>query len=49
MHESFESPGAIDTWAKNRGHKVAYTRLYSGEAFPRESGFDFLIVMGGPQ
>ncbi len=49
VHESFESPGAIDAWIKNGGHRVTYTRLYSGEAFPRESGFDFLIVMGGPQ
>jgi len=49
MHESFESPGAIETWAEGKGHHMTYTRLYKGETFPEECNFDFLIIMGGPQ
>ncbi len=50
MHESFESPGAIELWANNRQHDVSYTRLYFGEQFPDNvNSFDFLVVMGGPQ
>ncbi len=49
MHESFESPAAIEIWAKQRGYDVAFTRLYDGDKFPEECNFDFLVIMGGPQ
>lgn len=50
MHESFESPAAIALWAERKGYDTAYTRLYLGDPFPNSTdGFDFLIVMGGPQ
>lgn len=50
MHEGFEAPGAIEIWAKNKKHKITYTRLYQGEKLPCEvDSFDFLVVMGGPQ
>ncbi len=49
MHESFESPGAIETWVKERGHSHTYTRLYNNESFPETIDFDFLVIMGGPQ
>lgn len=49
MHESFESPAAIEVWAKRKGCDITYTRLYSGDVFPEECNFDFLVVMGGPQ
>ena len=50
MHESFEAPGAIETWTKNRNCDVTYTRLYQGDIFPQNiNDFDYLIVMGGPQ
>ena len=49
MHESFESPGAIEVWAKNKGHEISYTKLYEGNSFPERCDFDFLFVMGGPQ
>ncbi len=49
MHESFEAPAAIETWALNQGHEIAYTRLYDGDALPESFEFDFLVVMGGPQ
>ncbi|OHA17731.1 MAG: GMP synthase [Candidatus Taylorbacteria bacterium RIFCSPHIGHO2_01_FULL_46_22b] len=48
-HESFESPAAIETWAKKKGCEMTYTRLYNGDTFPTECNFDFLVVMGGPQ
>ncbi len=50
LHESFEAPGAIATWAGSRGHSITYTRLYDKEHLPKDaSGFDFLVIMGGPQ
>lgn len=50
MHESFEAPGAIEVWAKRNNLTISYTRLYEGDVLPDEcDGFDFLIVMGGPQ
>lgn len=49
MHESFESPAAIELWAKRKGHFMTYTKLYEGNRFPEKCDFDFLVVMGGPQ
>jgi GMP synthase (glutamine-hydrolysing) len=49
MHESFEAPGAIELWAREREHEISYTRLYNGDTLPAECDFDFLVIMGGPQ
>lgn len=50
VHESFESPGAYETWALERGFKVTFTRLFLGDALPVDVGsLDALIVLGGPQ
>lgn len=49
MHESFESPAAIETWAMKKECTISYTKLYDGDSFPENCDFDFLIVMGGPQ
>ncbi|MBI3366739.1 GMP synthase [Candidatus Roizmanbacteria bacterium] len=50
MHESFEAPGAIEIWAKNHNHKVFYTHFHQNDKLPGNvEGFDYLIVMGGPQ
>lgn len=50
MHESFEAPGAIELWAQKKGFQISYTRCYVGDTFPDTvDGFDFLVVMGGPQ
>ena len=49
VHESFEAPAAIETWAKKNGSAISYTKLYAGEIFPASCDFDFLVVMGGPQ
>lgn len=50
IHESFEAPGAIETWAKAREHEISFTRSYENEELPqRVDDIDFLVVMGGPQ
>lgn len=50
VHESFEAPGAYETWARNHGHRVTYSRVYAGDRLPPDAdGIDWLIVMGGPQ
>ncbi len=49
MHESFESPAAIQLWAERKGFDIGYTKLYEGNIFPSECNFDFLVIMGGPQ
>lgn len=50
MHESFESPAAIEVWANNKNHKLSYTRLYQDNKLPQTTdNFDYLIIMGGPQ
>lgn len=50
MHESFEAPGAIEDWAKQHNVETTYTRFYQNDKLPKTlDGFDYLIVMGGPQ
>lgn len=50
MHENFEAPAAIETWARNKSHEISYTRLYQGDTFPKFiEDIDFLVIMGGPQ
>ncbi|MCD6355063.1 MAG: hypothetical protein J7L95_05895 [Prolixibacteraceae bacterium] len=50
MHESFEAPAAIEIWARKNNQELSFSRLYSGDKLPADSsGFDYLIVMGGPQ
>jgi GMP synthase-like glutamine amidotransferase len=48
QHASFEGPDAIAQWADDRGHAVAVTRVFTGEALPALDSFDLLVVMGGP-
>jgi GMP synthase-like glutamine amidotransferase len=48
QHVDFEGLGTIGLWAKDRGHDVAATRLFEGEALPSPDAYDFLVVMGGP-
>lgn len=50
MHESFEAPAAIATWANSKNYNIEYTKLYQNEHLPEDvDAFDFLVVMGGPQ
>ncbi|MFB6218587.1 MAG: type 1 glutamine amidotransferase [Halobacteriaceae archaeon] len=48
QHVPFEPPGAIETWARERGHDIEGTHLYRGDALPDPAAFDWLVVLGGP-
>jgi len=47
-HTAFEGPGAIATWAKERGHGLETTEIEQGQALPSPRDFDALILLGGP-
>lgn len=50
QHESFESPGAFESWVAERGHLSTYSRVYAGQPLPDYgSDIDLLVVLGGPQ
>lgn len=49
QHAPFENPGAIMSWAIERGYPIRSTHTYKGEKLPNLSEIGFLIVMGGPQ
>jgi len=50
IHESFEAPGAFETWVANRGHRATYSRAHTGEPLPPSvEDIDLLVVLGGPQ
>lgn len=48
QHVPFEDLANIEVWADMKGHSVSGTSLSDGERLPAVSGFDWLIVMGGP-
>ena len=48
QHVPFEGPARIAGWARERGHALATTRLFAGEALPAVADVDRLVVMGGP-
>ncbi len=48
-HASFEPPGIIEQWAKERGFKLDGTPTYANKKAPASTSIDFLVVMGGPQ
>lgn len=48
QHVAFETPGHIETWAKENQHRITISHLYLGEPMPLPDSFDWLIVMGGP-
>lgn len=47
-HVPFEGLGAIEPWARARGHALDCTRLYLDESLPSPDDFDLLVIMGGP-
>lgn len=50
QHELFESPGAILTWAEERGYTITFSKVYEYQPLPETAEhIDLLIVMGGPQ
>ncbi len=48
MHVPFEGPAQIADWAGSRGHPIAFSHLFAGDALPELEAFDRLVVMGGP-
>lgn len=50
VHESFESPAAVEQWAVNKKHQITQTCVYRYEKFPNNAdNMDLLVIMGGPQ
>lgn len=47
-HVSFEGPGNIEPWLRNRGAEISETRIFEADTLPAFDEFDLLIVMGGP-
>ncbi len=49
QHVSFEGPGMIRDWANAREYQLSYTFLFEQDiVYPDMTGFDMLIIMGGP-
>ncbi len=48
MHVAFEGPGVIESWAREKNHRLEYTRLYEGDSLPELKEVDMLVIMGGP-
>lgn len=49
MHADFETPGTIEKWAQERGHRFSICKPYHGKDCLSDHTFDMLIVLGGPQ
>lgn len=50
IHETFEAPGAYETWVRDRGFAASHSRVYAHEPLPEDiDALDMLVVMGGPQ
>jgi GMP synthase-like glutamine amidotransferase len=47
QHAAGEGPGQIAQWAAAKGHKLAGTHWYRGDATPDPAGIDLLVIMGG--
>ena len=47
QHATFEGPGEIAAWAKQRDYLVDTRHLHRGDALPALDDFDLLVVMGG--
>jgi GMP synthase-like glutamine amidotransferase len=47
QHVAFETPGNIETWAKEKGHAISFTRFFEGEPLPSTNDFDALLILGG--
>jgi GMP synthase (glutamine-hydrolysing) len=48
-HADFETPGVIETWAREKKYEVSMLKPYREESCKPNDDFDFLIIMGGPQ
>jgi GMP synthase-like glutamine amidotransferase len=48
IHHPAEMPGAILTWAVEKGCDYNFTLLFDNEPLPGIETFDALVIMGGP-
>jgi len=48
QHVPFEGLGCIEQWVTRNQHTLTATRFFENNELPSLSGFDMLIVMGGP-
>lgn len=48
QHVEYETPGSIETWAKNNKIEMNFTRFYESDVLPELNSFDWLLIMGGP-
>ncbi|MBI5552102.1 MAG: type 1 glutamine amidotransferase [Desulfobacterales bacterium] len=48
QHVPFEGLGHIETWARQQGHGLTATALFSGEPLPAPEALELLVIMGGP-
>jgi GMP synthase (glutamine-hydrolysing) len=48
QHVPFEPAGIIETWIKDKNHRLTKTEFFINDMLPEVSSFDWLIVMGGP-
>ncbi len=46
-HQDFLHEYTLGRWAADRGHALTATNLYDGQAFPDQTSFDWLWIMGG--
>lgn len=49
LHAPFELPGAIESWAANKGFSQTYVSPYLGEKVRSHGDFNMIVAMGGPQ
>lgn len=48
QHVPFEGPAKIETWAKEKGHKLRHARFYEDPTIPLMKSVQGLVIMGGP-
>ena len=48
QHVSYEGPGFIEEWIKEKNHSLTFTKFYENYTKPDISRIDWLIIMGGP-
>jgi len=48
QHVAFEYPGSLIDWTAEHNHTISFTKIFESIAFPALTGFDMLVIMGGP-
>jgi GMP synthase-like glutamine amidotransferase len=48
QHVPFEDAANVGAWLERRGHDLATTHLYRGDALPAPDAADLVVILGGP-